>query len=121
MSKPMKLLEEENQFTTYNSSENETEEVYEKTKSCENCRYDDRGADEYPCVECCERYLLKFESKPKEPELKPCPFCGEKVRLIENGERTYSISCRTINCYMCGNMSWYASKEEAAKAWNRRV
>lgn len=40
------------------------EVICHKTKSCENCKYDDRGEDEQPCVECCERYMLKFEPKP---------------------------------------------------------
>lgn len=104
-----------------NYEEYKTDELYEKPKSCENCKHNDKGTDEYPCVECCERYPLKFESKPKEPELKPCPFCGGNAGFINNGERTWSIGCYTSNCYMWGSRGWYASKEEAVKAWNRRA
>ena len=57
------------------------EVICHKTKSCESCKYDDRGEDEQPCVECCERYMLKFEPKSKESELKPCPFCGGKAKV----------------------------------------
>lgn len=113
--KRLKLLEEESQFTTYNSS-NETEEVYEKTKSCENCKYDDKGADEYPCVECCERYLLKFEPKPEKPEMKPCPCCGGKAGT-EKVSWDWVVECE--ECHLSTRV--YPTPEEAAKAWNRRA
>ena len=47
-------------------------------RSCQFCKYGDIGEDEYPCIECTERYSNQFEPKPKEPKLKTCPFCGNR-------------------------------------------
>lgn len=71
----------------------------------------------------------------KETELKPCPFCG--------GETAELITCKEVNCHnedcesccamtiaVCCNMikggcgavgGYYAEREEAIKAWNRRA
>lgn len=97
--KRLKLLEEENQFTR-----------------CENCIYNSKGTDEYPCVECKERYLLKFEPKPKEPKLKMCPFCGIRGGIVGDGEGNYRIQC-----YHClATTGWHVDKEKAIEAWNTR-
>lgn len=94
-----------------------TDELYEKTESCENCRHDDKGTDEYPCVECCKRYLLKFEPKPKKPELKPCPFCGKDAQMCHTGREHHHVQC--VGC-ACHTMS-YETPIEAIEVWNRRV
>ena len=54
-------------------------------------------------------------------ELKPCPFCGGKARLVSVSER-YTVGCTIMRCR--GN--WltardYYTKDEAAEAWNTRV
>ena len=98
------------------------EEVYEKTKSCENCKYDDRGEDEQPCVECCERYMLKFE-----PELKPCPFCGGKAKVRSEDRKkgkAYWAHCAEpieTGCDVRPVTCRFDTPEEAAEAWNRRA
>ena len=60
-------------------------------------------------------------------ELKLCPFCGgkaesysDKAYHIENGKQTgnemWFAVCSECSAVCCGR-----SKEEAIKAWNRRV
>lgn len=85
----IKWLYEEVMFDC-GENDSKLEDSFEKTSSCENCRHDDKGTDEYPCAECCERYLLKFEPKPKRPEMKTCPCCGGRVGIVkhDDGERS---------------------------------
>lgn len=71
-------------------------------------------------------------------ELKPCPFCGNKVEVEKiplwygNGRGYYGCYEFKIRCKSCGctvdqpeNDSVYRSEEEARgnaiKAWNRRA
>lgn len=96
--------------------DNKPEEPFEGIRSCENCIYDDRSENEKPCVECKERYTLKFEPKPKEPELKPCPFCGHDGRVVADGEGNYMVQCNECSA----STGWCVDKEEAIEAWNRR-
>lgn len=53
-------------------------------------------------------------------ELKPCPFCGGKVEIVENylyGKLVgYTPCCRKCDC----ELKTYTSKQNAKKAWNRR-
>ena len=79
------------------------------------------------------------------PELKPCPFCGKSVATLSNAKELedcslfedddrcpacmdWSGGCgyHTVVCGVpeggCGAASgYYASKEEAVSAWNRRA
>lgn len=87
-------------------------------KSCEFCKYGDIGTDEYPCIECKERYLNQFEPKPKEPEMKPCPYCGGDGRVVADGEGNYTIQCNNCAVFMGG---WFTSREKVIEAWNRRA
>lgn len=86
-------------------------------KSCRFCKYGDRGEDEYPCIECTERYSNQFEPKPKEPELKPCPFCGKDARMCHTGREHHHVEC--VGC-ACSTMS-YETPIEAIEVWNRRA
>ncbi len=110
----VKWLYEEVMFDC-DESDSEPEDPLEKTSNCENCIYNSKGTDEYPCVECKERYILKFEPKPKEPEMKPCPCCGGKAGMEE-------ISWDwVVECEKCQlSTRAYPTPEEAAKAWNSR-
>ena len=58
-------------------------------------------------------------------ELKHCPFCGvvPKVEKFEDRRKriTYGIECREADCDIQPLTLWYADKEEAIKAWNRRA
>lgn len=48
------------------------------------------------------------------PELKPCPFCGEKMPPHDDTS--------WVRCYGCGaETGWRPTGDEAAAAWNRRA
>jgi Lar family restriction alleviation protein len=53
-------------------------------------------------------------------ELKPCPFCGEPARILEDMYHRTAvwIGCQTLGCF--GRDQWEESKPEAIAAWNRR-
>ena len=63
-------------------------------------------------------------------KLKPCPFCGSKARLVRRKSNgAFDIGCENLDCYgwncteedcvLCKD--GYVKKEEAIKAWNRRI
>ena len=60
-------------------------------------------------------------------ELKPCPFCGQKVAELSS-ERFDGKDISYVTCRRCGSRGEfffvspkYASAEKAIEAWNRRV
>jgi Lar family restriction alleviation protein len=74
----------------------------------------------------------KPESKSKEPELKPCPFCGTEVKMLKTPIRGYS-GCFNfeVRCPKCGcsvdyidSDTIYRTEEEAIanviESWNER-
>jgi Lar family restriction alleviation protein len=54
-------------------------------------------------------------------ELKPCPFCGSKAKIITVGIHGYNeqfvIHC--MNCY--AETTQYAALSFVIEAWNKRV
>lgn len=59
-------------------------------------------------------------------EIRPCPFCGGKGKIIHTIKELGGTS--TITCEMCGAKTEdyiisfkYSSDEKAIKAWNRRT
>lgn len=61
----------------------------------------------------------------KQPELKPCPFCGSSavLKCAEHDGLEYSsvACCRVGICPASGGFSPQQSKQEAAEKWNKRV
>ena len=57
------------------------------------------------------------------PYLKPCPFCGEDAKLIEDVDMGYTVGCNTSMCF--GNAyegeQFYEEVDVAVKMWNRRA
>jgi Lar family restriction alleviation protein len=54
--------------------------------------------------------------------LKCCPFCGNKVELVDtiiDGVEYYEIIC--INCNMGGSDTLYTNKERLIKDYNTRM
>ena len=59
-------------------------------------------------------------------ELKPCPFCGGKARLLtkspfyilEMNRGRRAVFCTTDNCYA---VMFAETDQEAIEKWNRRV
>lgn len=54
-------------------------------------------------------------------ELKPCPFCGGKARIMMEEEDLPDESFHNIYCTSCGVQFWTKSKTDAIEAWNRRI
>lgn len=55
-------------------------------------------------------------------ELKPCPFCGGKAKMIEHDfhklEATWGVRC--VECGAQTNQ-FFTMRALATKAWNRRT
>lgn len=60
-------------------------------------------------------------------ELKPCPFCGGKARIVENGEPETSkyyfvdVLCTNMVCRGCSSCLESRTKKQAIAAWNIRA
>ena len=54
-------------------------------------------------------------------ELKPCPFCGGKARIMLEDEHLPDECFHNIYCTSCGAQFWVKSKTEAITVWNRRI
>ena len=54
--------------------------------------------------------------------LKTCPFCGEigVIRKDEERIKPFYVRCGNINCKMVVRTNYFATKEGAIEAWNRR-
>ena len=59
-------------------------------------------------------------------KLLPCPFCGEKAKLLD-GITSFHVACSSNGCDCIlkeNNINdiypWYRTKENAIKYWNRR-
>ena len=61
-------------------------------------------------------------------KLKPCPFCGEKVKITKfvdtiGGTRReigYCVICNNKKCLMCVKTIIYEDKETVIIIWNKR-
>ena len=54
-------------------------------------------------------------------KLRPCPFCGSEAELHTDPEDEFwEVDCLNIDCILC-KTRYYATKQEAIKAWNRRI
>ena len=60
--------------------------------------------------------------EPTEPELKPCPFCGESgypaVMIVEN-LNNHKFYCRCMNCWAATRE--YGTRAVALASWNQRT
>ena len=72
----------------------------------------------------CNEDTCKIATK----SLKPCPFCGSKVRMLYNrgispsGEGSgYKVTCPTLGCIVSYSLRCYGTPEELIKAWNKRA
>ena len=61
--------------------------------------------------------------KPKRtPPLLPCPFCGDKARLVEyhgSASDRWSVECGNLGCFV-QPVSHRDTKERTVNGWNTR-
>ena len=62
-------------------------------------------------------------------QLKPCPFCGGAVEMVNKTSITYidetpadiwDIRCPTKGCYLEDGADWFIERSELIEKWNRR-
>lgn len=85
---------------------------------CSTCAYKERvgcPTDKNGCHDC-KGGFKEWCNAEHIPELKPCPCCGGKVKIIEIEPMIQYVSC--TQCIMQTNTG---RKNEVIKAWNRRV
>ena len=53
--------------------------------------------------------------------IKPCPFCGGKAKIIEIDVESFDVKCEDVNCYLEGGADWtFDTRQEAIDKWNKR-
>lgn len=61
----------------------------------------------------------------KNPDLKPCPFCGGKASIFAfeqpDGSITYEVDCENDGCEVSACTMMHDTREQAAAVWNRRA
>ena len=58
------------------------------------------------------------EGGDREPEIKPCPFCGGEAEIVKM-EFEDEIFIRCADCLV--EIPWYPGRKKAIEAWNKRV
>lgn len=57
-----------------------------------------------------------------EPELKPCPFCGEVPKAPQKrNDGAFKVCCINEDCTTNPDTARYGTAKEAIEAWNRRA
>ena len=90
----------------------------------EDCKYHQGGA----CVNVSPAITLKgditqtwkcWSYEEREPELKPCPFCGgSPYKLWDNKDGNVFW----VSCFECGaKTARYKTREDSYAAWNKRT
>ena len=51
-------------------------------------------------------------------ELKPCPFCGGRPEITQDGFELWELACENLMCAYFGND--FETYEEAVSKWNNR-
>ena len=55
-------------------------------------------------------------------KLKPCPFCATLAKIHRNTFKINRWTKYSVICNYCtASTAWYATKEKASIAWDRRV
>ncbi|MDP4117694.1 MAG: Lar family restriction alleviation protein [Bacillota bacterium] len=54
-------------------------------------------------------------------ELKACPFCGGKARIMLEEEDRLDDFFHNVYCTNCGATVWAPSEKDAIAAWSRRT
>jgi len=81
-----------------------------------------KGSDSvHGCDGCCQN-LKKQKGQKQENDLKPCPLCSGKPKLVKWDMKSKDETDYYIVCLSCGLLSsLHASKNELIKYWNKRT
>lgn len=63
---------------------------------------------------------MGWMSSMKNSELKPCPFCGEKPKVVEDISVSWVV-CDNERCMVYARTLLNKTREEAIEAWNARA
>lgn len=53
-------------------------------------------------------------------EIKPCPFCGVKIKIKQNGD-VWELQHPKSDCFMGRLLPFSRDVEDMTERWNRRV
>lgn len=53
-------------------------------------------------------------------KMKPCPFCGGKVKVYVNYLGQFHIGCTKCECVFWGKSDDHKNKDELIESWNKR-
>lgn len=54
------------------------------------------------------------------PELKPCPFCGDKG-VVQRSGYCFRVCCSNRDCPIEPRTHWFSNRLSAIETWNRRA
>ena len=63
---------------------------------------------------------IEMQEQEVEEQLKPCPFCGGKPKVIIEEDFAGDQLYYHVWCRECGIQLWAASRSVLLKKWNRR-
>lgn len=90
-------------------------------KGCDTCEHKGISRLEKPCNKCYANKYWEPRLKNAGIKLKPCPFCGGEVKLIDTGD--YAGFC--ISCEECDSLFAIerigATEDDLIKIWERRA
>lgn len=97
-----------------------------RTESCPFCKtvMSRRFGDDLPLhpMPLCRGWLDMMGEK---VGLKPCPFCGESVKLDREPHGGVNIHCKNRHYFQCADEFYFAygmdEKDKVIKEWNNRV
>lgn len=81
---------------------------------CETCTYVEET--HMTCCGNCRDGFIEWLKQERDPELKPCPFCGYEARAHETEGGLSFVFCNNCSAEVQGK-----TNAEAIEVWNRRV
>ena len=84
--------------------------------ACDTCRHKTERPFENICL-TCTHLMMTNNHEDKDPELKPCPFCGGEPVKFKDGINGYF----KIKCKNCDVANKAYTEKRAIENWNYRI